>query len=301
MPTDAKHPYPEQDFLTLLLNRYWFAPPVALWRAIELRILATETFIRPILDLGCGDGLIAQVLFKDMDPVEVGVDPWWDQVHKAPQHGVYRYVQQARGDALPYPSERVFGTVFSNSVLEHISHLPPVLSEIQRVLKPGGRLLITVPSDAFRRLLGGYQARVAVGDLTGAEAYAQRVDQRLEHHRYFTPQQWEEHLARAGLRLVRYRYYIPAEVARLWDLANVAYGIVDNSETMQTLALPFRLPKRGRLYRWLASPRLRGLGYQSLMRAVVVRQLRNHWRHAYNAEVPPGGVGAGLLVVGEKV
>jgi SAM-dependent methyltransferase len=239
-----------------------------------------------------------------MDPVEVGFDPWWDQVRKAPRHGVYRYVQQARGDALPYPSERVFGTVFSNSVLEHIPHLSPVLSEIQRVLKPGGRLLITVPSDAFRRLLGGYQARVAVGDLTGAEAYAQRVDRRLEHYRYFTPQQWEEYLARVGLRLVRYRYYIPAEVARLWDRANVAYGIVkdtNNSETLQTLRLPFRLPKQGRFFRWLASPRLHGLGYQSLMRAILVHQLRNRWRHAYNAEVPPGGVGAGLLVVGEKV
>jgi SAM-dependent methyltransferase len=293
MPTDLSCPHLERDFLSLLLDRYWFAPPVALWRAVELRTLAAETFTHPILDLGCGDGLIAQALFNGAASIEVGFDPWWDQVRKAPDCGVYRYVQQARGDAMPYPGGERFSTVFSNSVLEHIPRLAPVLSEVCRVLKPGGRLLITVPSDAFHRLLAGYQAHVAVGDLAGAEAYARRVDQRLEHYRYLTPQQWEERLACAGLRLVHYRYYIPAEVARLWDRANVTYGIVGDTNA----------PGRswGHLYRWLASPRLRGWGYQSLVRALVVRRLGTRWRDAYNAEVPEGGIGAGLLVVGEKV
>jgi SAM-dependent methyltransferase len=190
----------------------------------------------------------------------------------------------------------MFNTVFSNSVLEHIPQLAPVLSEVYRVLKPGGRLLITVPSDAFHRLLAGYQARVAVGDLTGAEAYAQRMDQRLEHYRYFTPQQWEANLACAGLRLVHVRYYMPTEVARLWDRANVRYGIVRDTDTRMRMST-----LQGYIYHGLASPRLRKWGYQPLMRAVVVRRLRTRWRRAYEAEVPGGGVGAGLLVVGEKV
>ncbi len=61
-------PDPSRDYLTLLLDQYWFAPPVALWRAIELRTLVAEEFPRPILDLGCGDGLIAQVLFGGDPP-----------------------------------------------------------------------------------------------------------------------------------------------------------------------------------------------------------------------------------------
>ena len=176
-------PNPHRDYLTLALNQYWFAPPVALWRAIELRVLAAATFAPPILDLGCGDGLIAQVLFENEPPVAAGFDPWLDQVRKAPVSGAYRHVQQALGNAMPYP-DRTFATVFSNSVLEHIPDLAPVLREAARVLQPGGHFLATVPSDAFRRLLAGYQARAAQRDLAGAEAAmdeaAKQIDQLLK-------------------------------------------------------------------------------------------------------------------------
>jgi len=277
-------PDPNRDYLTLTLNQYWFAPPVALWRAIELRVLAAETFPRPLLDLGCGDGLIAQVLFAGEVPVEAGFDPWLDQVRKAPASGAYRHVQQARGDAMPYP-DATFAAVFSNSVLEHIPDLDPVLREAARVLRPGGRFLVTAPSDAFRRLLAGYRDRVAVGDLEGAEAYASAIDQRLEHHRYPTPAQWAEMFERAGMRLMRARYYIPTEVEALWDRANATYGIHTNGAP---------------LYRWLASPRLRKLGYQALVRRWAVRTLGKRWRRAYMLDVPEGAAGGGLLVVGEK-
>ena len=41
-----------RDYLTELLTTYWFAPPVALWRAVELRVAAEERYERPLLDLG---------------------------------------------------------------------------------------------------------------------------------------------------------------------------------------------------------------------------------------------------------
>jgi len=278
-------PDPKRDYLTLLLNQYWFAPPVALWRAIELRTLANETFDRPILDLGCGDGLIAQVLFGDEAPVEAGFDPWLTQVRKAPATGVYRRVQQALGDAMPYPSD-AFGSVLSNSVLEHIPNLDPVLDEAARVLRPGGRVFFTVPSDAFRRLLSGYQDRANAGDPEGAEAYAAGVDGWLEHHRYPTPAMWDTALRRTGLRLIRTAYYVPPAVMRLWDESNSSYGV-----------------RRGHgnpLYRWLVSPRLRSLGYQRWVRQWVVGSLSKRWRRAYEADCAPGEPGGGLLVVGEK-
>jgi SAM-dependent methyltransferase len=278
-------PDPARDYLTLMLNQYWFAPPVALWRAIELRTLAAAPFQRPILDLGCGDGLIAEVLFAGEPRVEAGFDPWFDQVRKAPQTGAYRCVQQAYGDAMPYPDAR-FTTVVSNSVLEHIPDLAPVLRESARVLQPGGRFVATVPSDAFRELLAGYRDRLAAGDPGGAEAYASGVDDLLEHHRYPSPDAWRARLAAAGLELREARYYIPPDVEALWDEANRAYGIH---------------PDGNPLFRWLASPRLRALGYQRIVKRWVVRRLGRRWRHAYEMDVPAGGVGGGLLILAEKV
>ncbi|MDF1515214.1 MAG: hypothetical protein P1S60_15505, partial [Anaerolineae bacterium] len=87
------------------------------------------------------------------------------------------------------------------------------------------------------------------------------------------------------LRLVRSVYYMPAEVAAVWDRANATYGIHENG-------VPF--------YRWLASPRLRKLGYQNIIKNIVVRRLSTRWRHAYAMDVTGDTPGAGLLVVAVK-
>ena len=282
-----------RDYLTELLNTYWFAPPVALWRAVELRTAAEETYARPLLDLGCGDGLIARVLFGKPSPpaplpggegeiVDVGLDPWPEQLRQAAQSGMYRHVDLARGNRMPYPSG-AFATVFSNSVLEHIPDPQPVVREAGRVLRQGGHFTFTVPSDAFRTLLDGYARRMAAGDAAGAEAYARSADRWLAHHHYHTPDEWRDILATAGMTLVTARYYVPQPVARLWDRMNRRYGIGQRS-----------------VWSVLVSPRFQALGYQVILRRLVMRNLSRRWRAYYEMDVPVGEKGGGLLVVGQR-
>ena len=271
------------DYLTELLRTYWFAPPVALWRASELRVAAEEAYERPLLDLGCGDGLIAQVLFGTLGAVDAGIDPWAVQLRQAALSGAYRRVDLADGHHLPY-ADGAFATVFSNSVLEHIPDAEVVLREAGRVVRPGGHVIYTVPSDCFRVWLDGYVRRMAAGDSEAAEAYAAAVDARLEHRHYHTPSEWRHLLGAAGLRLVKARYYVPQEVERLWDRMNSRYGI----------------GQRRTAWSVLASPRLRRLGHQSLLSRLVVRRLSRRWRPYYEMDVPPGEKGGGLLVVAER-
>jgi SAM-dependent methyltransferase len=275
-----------RDYLTDLLSAYWFAPPVALWRAVELRVAAEEWYERPLLDLGCGDGLIGRVLFGTEGCVDVGLDPWMDQLRQAARSGAYRHVDLADGHHLPYP-DGAFATVFSNSVLEHIPGVGTVVREVGRVLKPGGRFILTVPSDVFRTLLDGYVRRMEAGDVEGAGAYAATVDARLEHHHYHTPDEWQRLLAAAGMTLEKARYYIPEQVERLWDRVNGRYGV-------------YSIGQRRTAWGLLVSPRLRPLGYQALLRRVVVRRLSRRWRPYYEMDVPPGERGGGLLIVARK-
>ena len=272
-----------RDYLAELLTIYWFAPPVALWRAVELRVAAEEQYECPLLDLGCGDGLIGQVLFGTDGRVDVGLDPWADQLRQAARSGVYRRVNLAEGHHMPYASD-TFATVFSNSVLEHIPDMEPVVCEVGRVLRPGGQFIFTVPSDAFRHLLDGYVRPMEAGNVEQAERYAAAVDVWLEHHHYHTPDEWRDILSAAGMTLVRARYYIPEEVERLWDRMNDRYG-VDQPRSAWGL---------------LVSPRLRPLGYQVLLRRAVVRSLSRRWRPYYEMDVPPGETGGGLLVVARR-
>jgi SAM-dependent methyltransferase len=269
-----------RNYLSDLLAAYWFAPPVGLWRAVELRVAAEEQYTPPLLDLGCGDGLVGRVLFGGGRTVDVGLDPWADQVRQAASSGVYRRVHVADGHHLPYPSG-TFATVYSNSVLEHISDVGRVVREAGRVLHNGGRFIITVPSDAFRHFLDGYAQRVAAGDIRGAERYAAAVDARLEHRHYRTPAEWQRLLAAAGMTLIKARYYIPEEVERLWDRMNARFGI----------------GQRRSAWGLLVSPRLRFLGHQAIVRRIVVRQLGRRWQPYYEMDVPPGYKGGGLLLV----
>ena len=279
------------DYLTESLRAYWFAPPVALWRAIELRVAAEEQYERPLLDLGCGDGLVGQVLFGTAGYADVGADLWADQLHRAVRSGVYRHVNQADGHHLPY-TNGTFATVFSNSVLEHIADVWQVVQEVGRVLRcpdpdtgqTGGRFIFTVPSDVFRYFLDGYVRRMAAGRRQAAEAYAAAVDARLEHYHYFTPREWQRLLANAGMTMIEARYYIPQEVEQLWDQMNARYSI----------------GQRRSAWGLLVSPHLRLLGYQAILRQFVVRTLSRRWRRYYAMDVPHGEKGGGLLIAARR-
>jgi SAM-dependent methyltransferase len=271
------------NYLSDLLNAYWFAPPVALWRAIEVRVLARQPFLHPLLDLGCGDGLIAQVIFGREGSIDVGFDPWMSQLLRARRSAMYRHLDCANGQNLPYRSGS-FSTVFSNSVLEHIPDPIPVVREAARVLEDGGRFIFTVPSDHFRRLLDGYVRRATAGDAKGAEAYAVSVDTFLEHHHYHSPAQWRALLSKCGLGLEAAEYYVPGEVVGLWDRMNRLFGI----------------GRRRSAWSILASPRMRGAGYQRALRRLVVRRLSEAWKRTYQMDVADAHVGGGLLVVACK-
>jgi SAM-dependent methyltransferase len=184
----------------------------ALLRAVEARFYDDLPLADPVLDLGCGDGHFASLALAGRPPM-VGVDPWWSPLTKTVRRQVYRHAIQSIGAALPFPSS-AFNTVISNSVLEHIPDLDPVLRETARVLTPGGRLIFCSPSENFLPFLSvssGLQ-RVKLNRL-GA-AYENFFNGISRHHHCDDPATWTARLERCGFTVERWWYYFSRSALR---------------------------------------------------------------------------------------
>ncbi|MHB1244572.1 MAG: class I SAM-dependent methyltransferase [Gaiellaceae bacterium] len=234
-------------------------PATAFWRAVELDHLA-RSGVLPLaglgLDLGCGDGAVTELLARTLgaDWTLVGVDPDEHEAALARQRRLYLRVHAVPGSAIPEPDD-AFDFVLSNSVLEHVEELEPVLREAGRILRPGGRLVATVPGPGFRSLLRGPSVlgRAATG-ARDREAYLAAVDRRLAHVRYWSEAEWAAALADAGLVLVSTSAYLTRAEVRRWEtLSNATGGLVSRLSRDSPLRAQRRLGLRRRLPRPIRS------------------------------------------------
>ncbi|MGX1852684.1 class I SAM-dependent methyltransferase [Streptomyces sp. NPDC055299] len=137
-----------------------------------------------VLDLGCGAGRHAfecyrrgaRVVALDQNGEEIReVAKWFAAMEEAGEAPAGASATAMEGDALnlPFPDDS-FDVVIISEVMEHIPDDKGVLAEMVRVLRPGGRLAVTVPrygpekvcwalSDAYHEVEGGH-IRIYRGD-----------------------------------------------------------------------------------------------------------------------------------------
>ncbi|MBN1378379.1 MAG: class I SAM-dependent methyltransferase [Gammaproteobacteria bacterium] len=131
-----------------------------------------------VLDVGAGTGvisLLAQKIVGDGGYV-VAVDPSQNMLDIAKANGV-KNTYKGLGESLPF-ADNEFDMVTMGFALRHVSDLRVLFKEYQRVLKPGGKILlleITRPKNSFARLalklyLKGYVPIVTRVFLGSAEA-----------------------------------------------------------------------------------------------------------------------------------
>ena len=136
-----------------------------------------------ILDVGCGTGK-GQESFGKLGTV-FGVDFSQDALMFCHERGLER-IARANAEALPIQSE-VFDTVVTLDTIEHIPDDHKAVSEIARILKPGGVLLLNVP--AYQWLWGPH-------------------DVALMHQRRYTRTQVRNLLTTNGFKIERLSYHI---------------------------------------------------------------------------------------------
>jgi SAM-dependent methyltransferase len=177
-----------------------------LLRAVEARFYQDLPMPDPVLDLGSGDAHFASIAFDR--PLAVGVDPWTPPLREAARlrRGAYQLLVQAEGGRLPFATGH-FASAMSNSVLEHIPVLEPVLAEVARVLRPGAPFVFCVPSEHFLSFLSVSGMLRRLGLKSPAESYEAFFNRISRHHHCDSPEVWRARLETAGLRLERHWYY----------------------------------------------------------------------------------------------
>lgn len=162
----------------------------------QLRLLRVAKHVpaqSKLLDVGCGT---AAAFLRSISPrIEqgVGVD-----FKVAPvEVGNLSTHQLLLGEQLPF-DDGAFDVVTLLAVLEHIEHEQAILQEIHRVLKPGGKLIITVPSVWAQPVLEFLAYRVHI--VSEAEI--------RDHKRYYNRQRLEEALVQgAKFKGFRHKYF----------------------------------------------------------------------------------------------
>lgn len=179
-------------------ERYWSAsgynprraaPPEYLRRLFELHVRTTDDCV----DIGCGDGGTSGTYLNTKARSYVGVDVSQAAVDLARASGLSAIrVQDA--SRLPF-DDGSFDVAVCTEVLEHLIAPLAAAEEARRVLRPAGRLIVTVPNIAYWRdridsIFGVWQP--------GGDNHARKEPWRSPHIRFFRPATLEQMLRTAG-------------------------------------------------------------------------------------------------------
>lgn len=241
---------PAGEFRVLLDK---LGPSLGFWRAAEIAALRAETYAPPVLDLGCGDGLVTSFVLPQVD---IGVDPS-TAIQRAVATQLYRRLEAAPIETVHLEPGSV-GTVISNSVLEHVADVPAALQATARLLRPGGQLIFTAPTEAFSEWLALPMKR-----------YSTWRNGHYEHRNLWPVERWQEELSRSGLQIVKVRPYLRREMVRYWDALELLQRV------------------------WIGRRRLFGMCWQRLPRTALTRLAQRLSRIDLSAPAP----GAGRLIV----
>ena len=152
-----------------------------------------------VLELGCGDGSMSQLLREFCQASIVGVDHNAQAVQQARLYCTQVHVADLeQADSLTPFEDHAFDVITLVDVLEHLKNPSDLLHRLERLLAPNGRLLLSVPNIAH--------ASVRLELLNGQFEYESNGILDTTHLRFFTLTSLYTLLQQAGYQVLEVDY-----------------------------------------------------------------------------------------------
>jgi SAM-dependent methyltransferase len=237
-----------------------------------------------LLDIGCNNGFLGLGI-RDHSEWEVHGLEISDEMANFVSEKLKIPTHHGTLEAAQLPGES-YDFVICHDIIEHVNQPEKFISELARILRPGGRLQIITPN-GLQDLAFAKRAFLAGTPLTML----------LNHIMYFSPRALEIGLKRAGLRIVKSYCYDVRYAAKDFGLfgMNPPRDIQPGPEMKNALELPVR----DELSKWDASKieelraHPRTSGFYGFFRETLP--------HILTFKVPPSlGIGHEIYALAEK-
>lgn len=117
---------------------------------------------------------------------------------------------------LPLKTES-FNTIICNSVMEHVIDLKKALREAHRVLSPGGKFILTLPTENYEKFLFYPRILQGLGLKNLAGHYRKAVNKIFRHYHAYAIVRWINDLEDNGFKILKTIQYIPRKTMALID------------------------------------------------------------------------------------
>lgn len=213
----------DADFSLNLIRTFFNPIRVGYAREISGKYFS-NTELHTALEVGCGGGILAEEIVR-LGFKTFGIDPSQPSLEAARNHASKSSLSityiEAAGEALPFDADS-FDIVFCCDVLEHVQDLPEVISEISRVLKPGGIFIY----DTFNRTL--LSKLVAIKILQEWKRWALMPPQLHVWNMFIKPKEMKALLKANKLKWIEHFGILPdRSVLKIWHYLHLrAAGIL---------------------------------------------------------------------------
>jgi 2-polyprenyl-3-methyl-5-hydroxy-6-metoxy-1,4-benzoquinol methylase len=148
-----------------------------------------------VLDVGCGEGHFTAALAR-MGTRPVGIDVAAEPLRRAGQRHPELELRQVQPEEAWPLQDANFDVVWAGEVIEHVADTAGWLSEVRRVLRSGGVLLLSTPNHGRLQMLGW---------ALGRRAFEAHFEPRGDHLRFYRSRSLTELLEDFGFHDVEVR------------------------------------------------------------------------------------------------